>query len=123
MNKMPPINNAIIAAAGEGSRLNLGMPKCLVKVNNRTIISYLLELLKDIPTVSICVGFMGDLVINEVKKYRKDIIIVRNPKYLETSSGYSFALAGKNLFGGALFFDADTIFDPNSFYKFYFVQI
>lgn len=109
--------NAIISAAGLGSRLGLNIPKCLVKINNKTIIQHQLELLKEFENVYVVVGFKEELVISEIFKHRSNAIIVRNPDYASTSNAYSLHLASKYINDGFLAIDGDIIFDVESFSK------
>ena len=78
---MSSIKNAIISAAGMGTRLGLNIPKCLLKFNGISIIEHQLKLLKDIESVRVVVGFMEEDVIKTVKFFRNDVIFVRNPDY------------------------------------------
>ena len=56
---MQHVENIIIAAAGRGKRLGLGLPKCLVRVQNRAIIEYQLHLVRHIPHVRLVVGILS----------------------------------------------------------------
>lgn len=112
---MGKIKHAIISAAGLGSRLGLNTPKCLVKVNDKEIVYYLLQLLDDIEDVRIVVGFKEMDVINAVLKYRTDVTFVRNPDYATTSNAYSLFLASRDLKEPYITLDGDMIIDPDSF--------
>lgn len=115
---MSSIKHAVISAAGLGSRLGLNQPKCLVKVGDKRIIDYQLELLQDIEDVRIVVGFMEDRVINHVKKIRPDVIFVRNPRYAQTSTLQSIYLAVQRLRDPFIILDGDVIINPHSFDQF-----
>lgn len=115
---MSTIKTAVICAAGMGTRLGLNMPKCLVEINQKKIIEYQLELLEDIENVIIVVGFMEDRVIEEVTKYRKNVIFVRNPKYHETTNAYSLYLGTYFLREAYLMLDGDLIVEKSSFNEF-----
>ena len=112
------VKHAVIAAAGLGSGLGLGLPKCLLHVAGKPIIYYQLKLLQDIPDVRIVVGFEEHEVIAGALKYRPDVIFVRNAAFRSTSTLDSYALGARNLSDGCLFMDADILFSPSSFHEF-----
>jgi CTP:molybdopterin cytidylyltransferase MocA len=106
--------HAVIAAAGVGSRLGLGMPKCLVEVCGRRIIDYLLEALADVPHVRMVVGFRELEVMQHVRKVRRDVLFVRNPAFLHTTTLQSLHLGVRGLSEPCLILDGDTIYDRQS---------
>lgn len=103
------IQYAVIAAAGVGSRLGRGMPKALVEVNGRSIISYQLELLKEIPHVRIIVGYRGEAVAEAVQKLRPDIEVIYNREFAATNTLQSYYLGTKDLDEPFLLLDGDII--------------
>lgn len=115
---MQNVKHAIIACAGYGSRLGLNIPKCMVKVNERTLLSYLLELTKEIEDVRVVVGFEEDSVIEEVRRYNPNAVIVRNPNYRTTSIGYSYHLATRDLTEPFLILDGDLAIHKQDFAAF-----
>ncbi len=115
---MQTVKHAIISAAGLGSRLDLNIPKCLVEINGRSIISYQLESLSDVPNIRVVVGFMENEVINHVLKIRDDVLFVRNPKYTSTSNAYSLWLATNNLKTDFLAVDGDLLIPKKDFKAF-----
>lgn len=115
---MSSVKHAIIAAAGLGSRLGLGKTKCLLEINNRPLISYLLMLLEDVEDIRVVVGFQEHEVMAAVLRYRKDVTFVRNPEYLSTSTLTSYWLGSQGIKDNCLFMDADIIFEPESFNAF-----
>lgn len=115
---MQTIKYAIISAAGLGSRLGLNMPKCLVKINDRAIIDYQLELLKDVENVRVVVGFMEDDVIDYVKSIRDDVLFVRNPYFSTTSNCFSLYLATYDIKEEFVTIDGDLLIPRKSFRKF-----
>ena len=115
---MSSVKHAVIAAAGLGSRLGFGKTKCLLEINSRPLISYLLTLLEDVEDVRIVVGFQEHEVMEAVLRYRKDVTFVRNPEYLSTSTLTSYWLGAQGINENCLFMDADIIFDPESFIGF-----
>ncbi|MHA1420211.1 MAG: HAD-IIA family hydrolase, partial [Candidatus Heimdallarchaeaceae archaeon] len=97
--------NVIILAAGIGSRLKPltdTIPKSLVKVHQKSILTYQLDALQCVPKGSkiyILSGYLSKLIEEEVKKYDLDldIIIVENKRFLETNNMYSLYLAMKEI--------------------------
>lgn len=115
---MQNVKHAVIACAGYGSRLGLNIPKCMIKVNERTLLSYLLELTKDIEDVRVVVGFEEDAVIEEARRYNSNVVIVRNPNYRTTSIGYSYHLATRDLTEPFLIIDGDLAIHKADFAAF-----
>jgi GTP:adenosylcobinamide-phosphate guanylyltransferase len=112
------VKHVVIAAAGLGSRLGLGRPKCLLDFDGQPLIAHQLNLLKDIPDVRIVVGFEGQKVIDTARKIRSDILFVRNPAFRSTTTLHSYALGATGLTKNCVFMDADILFDPFGFQKF-----
>ena len=115
---MPSPQHAVIAAAGLGSRLGHGKPKCLVEVAGRRILDHQLELLGDVPDVRLVVGYMEHDVINVALRLRADITIVRNPAYRTTTTQQSYWLGARHLSAPCLYLDGDIVFEPDSFHAF-----
>ncbi|MBK8074491.1 MAG: NTP transferase domain-containing protein [Kineosporiaceae bacterium] len=115
---MSSVEHAVIAAAGFGSRLGRGMPKCLVEFRGRTLLDRQLELLAEVPDVRVVVGFRERDVIAHARALRPDVTIVRNPAYASTTTLTSYALGVRYLRWPALVMDADIVFEPDSFAAF-----
>ncbi len=111
---MSTVAHAVIAAAGFGSRLGRGHPKCLVEFRGRTLLDRQLELLADVPDVRLVVGFREHDVVAHARSVRPDILIVRNPAYATTTTLTSYAMGARYLQEPALFLDADILFEPPS---------
>lgn len=112
---MPTVAHAVIAAAGFGSRLGRGHPKCLVDFRGRSLLHRQLDLLTDVEDVRIVVGFQEQRVIDHALASRRDLTFVRNPAYASTTALASYALGARHLADDCLFMDADIVFDPDSF--------
>ena len=112
------IKNAVICAAGLGSRLGLDTPKCLVRLGNHPLIYHILQVLKDVPNVRIVVGFKEEEVIEYVLKIRKDVVFVRNPDYRTTTNAYSLYLGSYDLSEPFINIDGDNYLDYTNFKKF-----
>lgn len=109
------VKNAVICAAGLGSRLGLDTPKCLVKLGKHRLIYYLLDILKDVENVRIVVGFKEEEVIEYVKNIREDVVFVRNPDYSSTTNSYSLHLGSHDLQEPFVTIDGDMIIDHKNF--------
>lgn len=110
---MPTSKSIVISCAGIGSRLGLGLTKALLQINGRSLISWQLELLKDVEDVRIVVGFQAKDVIEEVLRYRKDAVFVFNHLYFETKTGASFYLGAKDAGKEIISWDGDLLVHPD----------
>jgi choline kinase len=109
----------VIAAAGIGSRLGMNLPKALVDIHGRTVLERLLtDCLADVKDIRLVVGFRADEVMAHARSIRKDIIMVRNPAFRDTSVRHSFWLASRHTQAPCLFIDGDMLVDPDSLHAF-----
>lgn len=112
---MQNVAGAVIAAAGLGSRLGMGMPKCMIEVNGRTILSRLIQTLSPhVPLVSVVVGYREDMVIEYCAKHHPEVAIARNPDFRSTNTAYSLFKGAQVLNGKVLYLDGDIIISPAS---------
>lgn len=105
----------IILASGRGSRLGdltIKKPKCLVNVNNKSIIDYQREIFKYFKTIIIIVGYKGHLIKKKLKNL-KNIIFIENKHYRQTNMVYSLCLARKYFNNDTIITYSDIIFDKN----------
>ena len=117
---MSRVRHAIVSCAGLGSRLGLNSAKCLVNVDGKRIIDYILPLLAKIEDVRIVVGFQEAEVMEYVSRMRPDAVFVRNPSFASTSNSYSVNLASHDLHEPFMIVDGDMIIEPASFRSFLF---
>ena len=110
---MPSIKSVVISCAGIGSRLGLGLTKALVKINGQSLISLQLKMFKDVEDVRIVVGFQANDIIEEVLKYRKDVVFVFNHRYFETKTGTSYYLGARHAYDITLEWDGDLLVHPD----------
>ncbi|MDR1883662.1 MAG: NTP transferase domain-containing protein [Prevotella sp.] len=110
---MPSTKSVVISCAGVGSRLGLGQTKALIKINGRSLISWQLEMFKDVEDLRIVVGYQANDVVNEVLQYRDDAIFVFNHRYFETKTGASFFLGAQHANEYVLEWDGDLLVHPD----------
>lgn len=115
---MSSVKHVIIAAAGLGSRLGYGKPKCLVEIGGMPIIGHQLALLEHVEDIRVVIGYEEKDVIETALKFRRDITFVRNPAFRTTTTAVSYALGAKELREPALYMDGDIIFERASFHAF-----
>jgi len=115
---MQTIEHVVIAAAGRGMRLGLGMPKCLVPVAGRPIIDYLLRAVAHIPDVRLVIGYREELVLKYVKERRSDVIFVRNSNFYHTSTLQSLFMGARGISGNCVCLDGDMIISEKEFQDF-----
>ncbi len=114
---MSSAKSVIISCAGIGSRLGLGQTKALIKINDRSIIAWQLELLKEVEDIRIVVGYQAKDVVNEVLKYRKNVIFVYNHDYFNTKTGASFYLGARHANEYVIEWDGDLLVHPDDIKK------
>lgn len=115
---MSIVRHAVIAAAGMGTRLGLGQPKCMIEVAGRPLIAHLLDRLADVEDVRVVTGFMSREVIGLVASLRRDVIFVQNHEFRSTSTLGSYVMGGRGIEAPVLYMDADIYFEPESFARF-----
>lgn len=115
---MSHVKHAVIAAAGLGSRLGMGKPKCLIEIDGMTILEHQLRLLDHIEDLRVVVGFEEALVIDLIRQLRRETLIVRNPGYRTTTTLHSYAIGASYLNDSCLFLDGDILFQQNSLNSF-----
>lgn len=115
---MPAVENAVILAAGAGTRLGMGKPKCLVELAGRMIIDYQLELLRNVPNVHIVVGYQEKAVIDAVRAIRDDVVFVRNPSYMTRSNFHSLYLGARTFQKPFISLDGDLLMTRAEFDRF-----
>ena len=116
---MVKINHAVICVAGLGSRLGKNIPKSLVDISeSKKIIDYQLELVEDIPLVSIVVGYKCEKVVKYLEGKRDDLRIVHNPGFKDNSTSFSIDLATKDINQPYVAIDGDLLINKGEFLEF-----
>ena len=112
---------SIILAAGQGKRLlprTLDTPKCLVNVGGLPILCRQLSALEKngLEQITIVTGFMAYVVERYATSNFPNLhfTFIRNPRFSETNTLYSLALAAETVPAGAgvLQLNGDVVFDP-----------
>ena len=113
---------AVILAAGQGTRIRSvhgEHPKCLIKVDETTILDHQLEALSiaGINEVAIVVGYEQEQIVAHVRSkpvsINQRIYFIENPAFASTNNIYSLWVAMDWLRGDSFFvLNADVIFDP-----------
>ena len=114
---------AVILAAGQGTRIRSvhgERPKCLIEVDNSTILDHQLEALSKagVNEVAIVVGYEKEQIMNHVIKRQLNqgqrIHFIENPAFAITNNIYSLWLALEWLRGdGFVVLNADVILDAD----------
>ncbi|MBQ3354836.1 MAG: NTP transferase domain-containing protein [Bacteroidales bacterium] len=110
---MSSTKSVIISCAGIGSRLGLGQTKALIKVNGKSLIAWQLEMLKEVDDIRVVIGYQANDIIEEVLKYRKDVVFVYNHRYFETKTGASFFLGAQHGKELSIEWDGDLLVHPD----------
>lgn len=105
--------SVVISCAGIGSRLGLGLTKALVQINGASLISWQLKLFRDVEDLRIVIGFQGNEIIEEVLKYRKDVVFCYNHRYFETKTGASYYLGARHANHETIEWDGDLLVHPD----------
>ncbi|CBL46681.1 Conserved hypothetical protein [gamma proteobacterium HdN1] len=109
----------MIACAGLGSRLGMGMPKCMIEVDGKTLLSRLIETLQPlIPRIHVVVGYREELIIEHCSQHHRDVVIVRNPEFRTTNTAHSLRLGSVGMLRKVLYMDGDLIIEPASLENF-----
>ena len=103
----------IILAAGAGRRLHAAVPKCMIEVGGRSILHRQLEAFRaaGLSDHVLVLGFEADRVRGHLAGRPGRFTFVHNPRYAETNTLYSLYLAREHLSGGAVYANADVLFD------------
>lgn len=107
---MQPVEGAVIAAAGLGSRLGLGLPKCLLEIEGRTLLSRLIDLLEPhVQRIHVVVGYREELVVEHCSRHHRETVLVRNADFRATNTARSMAMGARGFTGKVVFLDGDLL--------------
>jgi choline kinase len=101
--------DALILAAGRGTRLKRGRPKCLVEIGGRPLIHHQLDALDraGVDRVIVVAGFQ---IARVRRALPADAVVVPNRLYAETNSLYSFWLARGEVGDDVIVLNGDVLF-------------
>lgn len=117
---MQPVKNAVIAAAGLGSRLGLGMPKCMISINKTPILTRMLRMLEGhVETIVVVTGYREELISEYCEKNFRNVIIARNPDFATTNTAHSLSLGARFAEGKTIFLDGDLLLEKQSLASFF----
>jgi choline kinase len=113
------VNTALLLAAGTGSRLSPltdMTPKCLVPVNEISILERLIRSLRihNFKRLVVVVGHKADCIRNFLgtRAGGMEITYITSPLYKTTNNIYSLWLARNAIDGPFLLIESDLVFDP-----------
>jgi choline kinase len=103
--------DALILAAGRGSRLKEGRAKCLVELGGRPLIHHQLDALRSagVERFAVVAGYQASQVARALPG---DATMLLNLRYAETNSLYSFLLARAAIGSDLLVLNCDVLFHP-----------
>jgi L-glutamine-phosphate cytidylyltransferase len=102
---------AVILAAGNGSRLGAGLPKCLLELERRPLLHHQLEALEaaGVDRVTVVVGYLAPKVRDVLPAW---VNVVENRRYALTNSLYSFMLARHRPADDLILLNGDVLCHP-----------
>lgn len=102
---------AVILAAGRGTRLGLDIPKALIEISGKTIISRQIEQFQNAGIIDIVViaGYNIEMLEDYLSNY--DVKLVENPFFKSTDNLVSLYAASKSVKENCIVSHADLIFD------------
>ncbi len=103
---MDKINEAMVFAAGFGKRmlpLTKKIPKPLIKINNKSLIHYIIEELVRLNFANIVVNVhhLHERIVEEIKYFKPKVKVIFEERILETGGGF------RNALHSGLFLEAD----------------
>jgi len=110
---MSSTKSVIISCAGIGSRLGLGQTKALININGKSLIAWQLESFKEVEDLRIVIGYQANDVVEEVLRYRNDVVFVFNHRYFETKTGASLYLGAQHANDLIIAWDGDLLVHPD----------
>ena len=110
--------HAVILAAGQGTRLNKNLPKCLIEINGVTLVERQVAIFKSvgIKNITVVIGNGGvwtpehHKLINNIK----GIIVIINKRSIGTQSPYSLYLGIKDINDSIIVIDGDIVLEEST---------
>lgn len=108
--------NLVILASGMGTRLNKKMPKCLVSINNKTLLERIINISKEFDKVIIVGGYKINL-IKKIIGNNENIYLINNKDFKTTNMVESFFKAYNKIDRDVIITYSDILFDQSLFKK------
>jgi len=107
--------NLVILAAGVGSRINMGIPKAMIRlVNGQTILERQIEIAKQfisIEKIYVVTGYKQEMIIDQFPQ----INVISNPSYKSTNTAKSLLIALNNIDAETtIWINGDVVFDSDA---------
>jgi choline kinase len=104
---------AILLAAGRGRRLGSAEPKCLISIDDRTLLERHLANMAEagITALTLVVGFEKERIVAALGRLSPSfpVELIENPRFVHGSI-VSLQVAGERLLAGAVWMDADVLY-------------
>lgn len=111
------MDKAIILNAGEGKRLRpltKNLPKCLLKIGNKTILEHQLSNLAkcSIKEVTVVIGHRSEMICRKIRQAPFDLSVnyIWNEIYYKTNTAYSLWLARNEMDEDFIYLNGDVLF-------------
>lgn len=105
--------NLIILASGMGKRLDKKIPKCLVKIENKTLLENILNISHNFKKIIVVGGYKVNLIKKIIKKQNKNnIVLIENKDFKNSNMVESFFKAYKSIDNDCIISYSDIIFHP-----------
>ena len=107
--------NLVILAAGVGSRINMGIPKAMIRlVNGQTFLERQIEIAKQfisIEKIYVVAGYKQEMIIDQFPQ----INVISNPSYKSTNTAKSLLIALNNIDAETtIWINGDVVFDNDA---------
>ena len=108
--------NLVILASGMGTRLKKKMPKCLVSIDNKTLLERIINASQGFDKVIVVGGYKINL-IKKIINNKKNIYIINNRDFKTTNMVESFFKAYNKIDNDVIITYSDILFDQSLFKK------
>lgn len=98
----------IIPVAGKGSRLGLGIPKCLVQIQERTLLEWQFQVLPEVDVIVVA-GYQFDDVAELVARVRPAARVIKNAEFEGTGTAASVVLGAAIARSSVIVLDGDLL--------------
>ena len=99
-----------------GTRLGMSLPKALVEIRGKPILTRQLEMLAEVEDVVVVAGFRSQLVLDLLRAVRPNVRVALNHEFGSTGTAASVAKAAALAKDWVLALDGDLLVRPESAY-------